>query len=542
MDPILVVAGFLYEAFQGTFILAIGGGVIVFVTALSARLLWDRRYWDCTRMYAKASAALFLASSTFLVMAMAFASAVSPVPEMSLPFVFSLWGVPLSLALAFMSISALLMFLEYRFQRPFGTPSDSSAGMTGLLISLGALSALVSLLFFNLLNSYMVSPDVPSGLQVVAQAGSIDPLTQLGLMLNRSYFPLTVKIILIGSLTFSALFSGAAALRRLRTKSPVESPWLDFLTSWGFKTAILFGAPIGVIGYWNAAILHTTVPTLALGLMGVVSEGVSSALVVGLSPLWDIGIALSMSLGAIAGVYYLSRGHGKIKLGSTDQRVLKMSLPWLIVLLAIGTLGVLYVGEWYPQQFVLAMAVLLDGVLIFEAVRRYALGQIRLYFPAMLFVLSCYGLIVYEAPYTNWYQAVNFGGVSWPLIGFPLLAVTTYYFTTRWAKTKYWIPIAVGLIALLIVTVKMADVELVKGETVVALDPTVKNVVQNWAYLNGYDINAIYRTYPIPSNAELFSALALAYAFFLGVYYWITRAVRSSGSALSRLGRGAEGS
>lgn len=538
MNSTLVVAGFLYEAFQGIFILAVGSGVIVFVTGLSARLLWDRRYWECTRMYARASAVLFLACSALLGAAMAFASAVNPVPEMTLPFVFSLWGAPLALTLGFMLVSATLMFLECRLQRPFGTRSDSSTGVTSLLTSLGMLSALVSLLFFNLLNSFMVSPEVPSGLQVIAQAGRVDPLTELGLMLNRSYFPLTVKVVLIGSLTFSALFSGAAALRRLRlSPSDGDSPGLDFLTSWGFKTAILFGAPIGVIGYWNAAILHTTVPTLALGLMGVVSEGVSSALVVGLSPLWDIGIALSMSLGAIAGVYYLSKGHGKVKLGSTDQRVLRMSLPWLLVLLVIVTFGVLSVGEWYPQQFVLALAVLLDGVLLFEAVRRYALGQIRLYFPALLFVLSCFGLIVYQAPYTSWYQAVNFGGISWPLIGFPLLAVTAYYFTTRWTKTKYWIPIAVGLIALLVVTVKMADVELVKGQTIVALDPTVKNVVQNWAYLNGYDINSLYRTYPVPDTTELLSALALAYVLFLGVYYWLTRVVRSSAFARPGLGR-----
>ena len=534
MDPAIVAAGFIYEAFQGTFIIAVGSGIIVFVTGLFARLLWDRRYWDCTRVYAKASSVLFLASAAFFVAAMVLANNTAPVPEMVLPFVFSLWGAPLALALAFMLVSAFLMFLEYRLQRPFSTPSSSSAGVTSLLTFLGALSALVSLLFYNLVNSYMVSPEVPSGLQAVVQAGSIDPLTQLGLMLNRSYFPLTVKIILIGSLTFSALFSGAAAVRRLRlASSDGESAWLDFMTSWGFKTSILFGAPIGVIGYWYAAILHTSVPSLALGLMGVVSEGLSSALVVGLSPLWDIGIALSMSLGAVAGVYYLSKGHGKIRINSSEQRMLKMSMPWLIILLAIGTLGVLYVGEWYPQQFVLSLAILLDGVLIFEAVRLYCLAQLRLYVPALWFVLSCYGLIVYQAPHTNWYQAANFGGVSWPLIGFPLLAVTTYYFTTRWAETKYWIPIAVGFIALLIVTVKTADVELVKGQTVVALDPTVKSVVQNWAFLNGYDINTIYKTYPVPSNDELFSALAMAYAVFLGVYYWITRAVRHPRLALA---------
>ena len=528
MSLSIIVAGFLYDTFVGSFILSVGGGVLTFVTVLLARITWDRRYWDCSRLYAKASAAFVTLSAGLLVTAIAFAGAVSPVPSLALPFLYSLWGTPLTMSLILLFISGILLFIQHRSQRPLDSPATFPVGRASLLTSLACISATVSLLFFNLVNTYMIAPSIPTSLEVILQSGRLDPVTQLGLMDNRSWIPLTIKLFLIGALAFSATFSGAAAMKRLRGKvTPTEAEWLDFITSWGFKAAILFGAPIGVIGYWNASILHTTVPTLALGLMGVTTSGISASLVTGLGTLWAVGIALSMGLGAVAGVYYLSRGKGLIVGGSPVLRSLMAFLPWLLVLLLVSTYAVLYVGEWYPQQFVLACAVLLDGVVMLEAVRRYSQGRVRLYFPALLFTLSCYFLLVYQAPYTQWYNAAAFGGISWPLLGFPLLAVTVYYFATRWRSMKYLIPISVGITALLVITLKTADVELVKGATVVALDPGTRPVVQSWGFLNGFDVSVLYREYPNPSGVELLTLLILAFAFFMGIYVWVTRIVTS---------------
>ncbi len=524
MSPSLILAGFLYEAFLGAFIVAVGGGIIVLVSFLAARLLGDARYWSAARVYTKASAELFAMATALLILAILFAGSASPVAEMSLPYLFSIWGAPLALTLVLAVGAAGLLSLGYRLSSA-GGPSGAS---TTLLAVLGAAVGCLAIVTFNLINTFMIAPTIPSGLAVIEQAGRIDPITQLGLMNNRSWIPLTIKLLLIGSLTFSALFSGAAALRRWRGRASEEGKaWLDFMTSWGFKTAILFGAPVGVIGYWNASILHTTVPTLALGLMGVATTGISAALVSGLGPLWAIGIALSMSLGALGGTYYLVRGHGRIRQQGGEQKILSASLPWLLVLLVLSTYAVLYVGEWYPQQFVLGMAVLFDGIILFEAVRRYALGRVRLYVPALIFTMSCYGLLLYQAPYTQWYNAASFGGVSWPLIGFPLLAVTLYYFATRWAEMKYLIPATVSVVSLLVLVVKMADVELVKGATIVALDPGTKSVVQSWAFINGFDLSSLYVEYPNPSNTELFIILLASFVFFLGVYALITRAVTS---------------
>ncbi len=524
MSPSLILAGFLYEAFLGAFIVAVGGGIIVLVSFLAARLLGDARYWSAARVYTKASAELFAMATALLILAILFAGSASPVAEMSLPYLFSIWGAPLTLTLVLAVGAAGLLSLGYRLSSAGGP----SAASTTLLAVLGAAVGCLAIVTFNLINTFMIAPTIPSGLAVIEQAGRIDPITQLGLMNNRSWIPLTIKLLLIGSLTFSALFSGAAALRRWRGRAPEEGKaWLDFMTSWGFKTAILFGAPVGVIGYWNASILHTTVPTLALGLMGVATTGISAALVSGLGPLWAIGIALSMSLGALGGTYYLVRGHGRIRQQGGEQKILSASLPWLLVLLVLSTYAVLYVGEWYPQQFVLGMAVLFDGIILFEAVRRYALGRVRLYVPALIFTMSCYGLLLYQAPYTQWYNAASFGGVSWPLIGFPLLAVTLYYFATRWAEMKYLIPATVSVVSLLVLVVKMADVELVKGATIVALDPGTKSVVQSWAFINGFDLSSLYVEYPNPGNTELFIILLASFVFFLGVYALITRAVTS---------------
>ncbi len=525
MSAAVVLAIVLYESFMGILLIAVGGSVIVSVTALFARLLRDERYSDCLAVYSKASAALLAAACALLILAIEVAGQLSPTPSMLLTFLAPVWAVPLTITAVLLFVSTGLMFQYHRVQGGLGGNYDPSVLRTNLLAGSAAFTGCLSLLFFNLVNSYTITPSLPSSLPVVVQAGSLASLTQLGLMVNTSWIPLTIKLLLIGCVAFSVLFSGAAALRKMRSRGGEGEAKLAFVVSWGFKTAIVFGASLGIIGYWCAAILHSEEPTLASALMGVAMKGTSAALVGSMSVLWDVGTAGAMSLGALAGVYYLSRGRGVIVRGSSEQRVLRMFLPLLLVLLAVGTYGVLFAGVSYPQQFVLAIGVILGGYLILEALRRYDLGQARLYVPALVFTASCYALLLYQAPNTLWYDAAAYGGISWPLIGFPLLAVTVYYFATRWRDVKYWIPVTVAAMVLLIITVKLADVAMLRGSTIVALDPTLASVVQSWALQTGNGLTFLYQQYPIPTDSDLFVGLLFSLLIFLGVYYCFVRAV-----------------
>ncbi len=526
MSPDSILGTTLYVTFVGIMLIAVGGGVVISLSAALSRLLGDKRYSNCLPIYSKASAALFAAACALLILDIELASNLNPTPSMLLSFLPSVWGVPLTITGVLLFMSGCLMLLYYRTQRSFDTRSDASALPPGLLAGSAALTGCLSLLFYNLLNSYMLTPVVPSGLPAVVQAGSLAPLTQLGLMVNDSWAPLSIKMLLVGCVAFSILFSGAAALRRMKCSGrDEEKAWLDFMTSWGFKTATVFGASLGIIGYWCAAVFHANEPSVAMFLMGVPMKGVSAAFSAAVGAMWDVGTAGAMSLGALAGVYYLSRGRGLIVPRSSEQRVLRMFLPLLFIFLAVGTYGVLLSGESYPQQFVFGIGVVLGGYLLFEAVRRYSVGQVRLYVPALVFTAECYALLLYQAPNTEWYNAAALGGVSWPLLGFPLLAVTVYYFATRWRELKYWIPIAVALMVLLIIVVKVADVALVRGSTIVALDSRYTGIVASWALKTGNDLTFLSQQYPVPTNPELLLGLLFSLLVFLGVLYWFVKAV-----------------
>lgn len=525
MNLAVIFGTIAYETFVGVFITAVGGGILVLITTIFARVLRDRRYSDSLKVYSRAAAWLFTAAAALLIFAMGLANSLNPTPAILLAYLVSIWGVPLAITLLFLIASAGLMFLFHKKIGPPSGPQDYSIKLLpSLMAGSAALSGILSLVFYNLLNSYMLTPSVPLGLSAVINASSLSPLSRMELMVNPSWLPLSIKLFLVGCVTFAILFSGSAAFRRIRTKVRDEkSAWLDFLVSWSFKLATVFGASLGIIGYWCAAALHTSVPSLAMMLMGEAAEGTSPALMFTMNSLWDVATACAMSLGALAGVYYLSRGKGFVLRGSNEQKVLKMFLPLLLMLLAVATYGVLVTGNSYPQQFVLAIGVFVGGYLTLEAIRRYYLGKARLYVPAFAFTVSCYALLLYQAPNTKWYNAVAFGGVSWPLIGFPLLAVTLYYFATRWREMKYWIPVAVAVTVLLIVTAKVADVALVRGSTVLALDPRLATIVQNWAQQTGSDLTFLYTQYPVPNNSELFVGLLCTFILFLGMFYWFER-------------------
>jgi hypothetical protein len=506
----VVSGGVACIVFQTLYVLAVGGGIITSVGAMAGRVTHAKEYKDCTRLFAKVSSALFASSSLLLVILIALATMYTPT-QMVLAFQFSIFGAPLMISLLLMVLTTTLLFFQYRMCR-----TNGSSNYVGYI---GAFLGCVSFLFYSLINTYMLTPFIPDGLEVVVKAGKLDAITQLTLMANRSWIPLTLKVLLVGATTFSVLMSSAAALRRATSRGEGAFRWHDFLASWGFKAGIMFGAPLGIIGYWNAAIMHTATPVLALGLMGEESVGTTEALISSLSPFWNIGIIGAMSLAGLAGVYYLCRGNGRITTSSDGQRVLWMFLPWVLLLLAIATYATLDVGESYPDQYILSLLVLPGGFVLFESVRRYSAGQERLYLPATIFLVACYSLIVYMAPKTKWYLAQNFGGVCWPLIGFPLLVVGLYVLSVHWQRVRYWIPVSAAFLALVIVLVKTADVELIRGGTIVALDPTVQKVVQSWGFINSYELNSLYTQYPIPTLHELLTIILLSGGFIATAYY-----------------------
>ena len=161
-----------------------------------------------------------------------------------------------------------------------------------------------------------------------------------------------------------------------------------------------------------------------------------------------------------------------------------------------------------------------DAILTFEAVRRYFLGKVRLYVPAIAFIASCYAFLLYQAPNTEWYDAAAFGGVSWPLIGFPLLALTVYYFGTRWRDVKYWIPVSTAVLTLLIITVKVADVALTRGGTIIAIDPSKVAAVKSWAFQTGSDLTFLNQQHLNPTDFELFIGLLISFFILLALLYW----------------------
>ena len=521
MNWTIVFAVISYESFVAIFLVAVGGVVIIAITAVLLKTLKDYKYLYWLAIYSKTCTILLGASWTLLIFAIGLANNLNPNPSVLLSFLLSVWEVPLLITLVLLFFSTGFTFLLYKNSRVALSHNSANPGLRNVSIaSLSLLAGVLSLLFFNLINSYSLTPSLPSSLPAIVQAADIGALRQLVLMMNPSWLPLTMKLLLVGPVAFSILFSAASALRRMRTKGN-EMTHLDFGVSWNFKLAMVFGSALGIVGYWQSAVLHTQDPVLAEGLMtGEMTQSASANLAVSMTALWDVGIALAMSLGALAGVYYLSRGRGSIVRESGEQRALKMFLPLLLILLTIGTYGALSSGESYPQQFVLGIGVFVGGYLTFEAVRRYFLGKVRLYVPAIAFIASCYAFLLYQAPNTEWYDAAAFGGVSWPLIGFPLLALTVYYFGTRWRDVKYWIPVSTAVLTLLIITVKVADVALTRGGTIIAIDPSKVAAVKSWAFQTGSDLTFLNQQHLNPTDFELFIGLLISFFILLALLYW----------------------
>gem|GEM_PF-5047184 len=517
--PVLA-GGVLYLVFQTLLLLTVGGSITILVTVFAAYVSKDQEYTRLSQLYGLAAFASSVGAILCMTILMAFDS-FSEATVLTLPFLASVFGVALFPVLILLVLTGVFLYL---FHRGAGRRGDRSSFTIAAVF---AATSVLAVLFFNLVNTFMLIPPLPDGATLLVKADRLDPFAALSLMVNRGWIPLTLKMILVGVMTFAVLFSGTGALLRLRRNKGGLGGTEETMVSWGFKVGILFGAPLGILGYWNAAILHQSTPVLALGLMGQAVEGIGTSVISSLSPLWDIGIIGAMSLGGLAASYYLSKGSGYVVRQSDADTVLRGALPWTFALLILAVAVTLFVGQYYPGQYVLSLYVLVGGFLMFEGLRRYAVGLCRLYVPVIMFALACYGLIVYMAPYTKWYLAENFGGIPWPLIGFPLLVLAGYLAIGRWKAARYIVVLSAAFLAPLVILVKSTDAELVKGAGVVAIDPTVRDILDRWGFIHAYDLSAVYRQYASPDSLQVFFVLLLAYTAFVAIFYLAYRLTES---------------
>ncbi len=519
-----LLGGVMYLLFQVLFLLGCGGAVVTLATVSVAGVTKDQRYADAARFSATLAAAFGALGAILLVLIAATDYLLVPT-AFSLLFLPSVFASTLFLTIELSLASSFVLWRLGKGRLGRSIAPDRVLAIAAAILSAGALASL------NLANSFTLTPSLPQGAAAIVVPDSLGALGQLAAMVNRGWFPLSAKLLLAGAMSFAVLLSGMAVLAKagaggLRTSSP-----FDFMISWGFKAGIAFGAPLGILGYWNAAIMHTTTPVLAMGLMGKAATGFSSALISVVAPLWDIGIIGAMSLGGLAVVFYAPRAGGWASAGSEAGLVLRKLLPWFLILLGLGVFGTMYVGEWYPGQYVLSIYVLLGGFLMVEAIRRYAMGRLRLVAPVALFALACYGLIAYMAPYTDWYLASNFGGICWPLLGFPLLVLIGSYAAIKAKRAWYSIPVIAALLAPLVIVIKSAEVEMVKGAGIMAVDPTIKGVLEAWAAVNKYDLSAVTRQYYVPTATELVVIIGVAYGVFSLVLLGALSKVTSYGKA-----------
>ena len=513
----IIVGGTLYLLLQFFFLLGTGGSVVVLATAAVAYRLRDAKRYDYSARFFGKLSSLFTFCAFGLVVALIAVNDVMEPSVFTIPFIFSVFESPLVFTMLALLASAFMLLLV-------SSPGRRIGAGNLLLVGIGsATSAVVASLAYTLINTFTVTPSLPTGALVVIQPGSFDPFVQMSLMDNRAWIPLTIKLLLVGAMSFSLLVSGVAVTARIRHRTEIQNQDEGFLISWGFKSAILFGAPLGILGYWNAAIMHASAPVLALGLMGQPSVAAISSIVSSLSPLWDIGIVGAMSLGGLASVYYLARGEGYVGRGTLEQATLRGFRPWLLFLLMVAVYAAVCAGEDYPTQAVLSMYTFVGGLFLLEAVNLYANGHVRLYVPAAIFAAECYGLIVYMAPHTQWYLASNFGGISWPLIGFPLLVVGLLLLALWRSKTPSAVQLVAALLAPLVIIVKSADVELMKGTNIMAIDPTVETILDRWGFLGSYDLSSLHKTYPTAGSAELALIIIIAYTAFLFLFYIVRR-------------------
>jgi hypothetical protein len=473
-----------------------------------------REYDECGYLFAKlgrVSYAVALIFSTGLVF-----SAIMQPTALSSFFDPAVFSKPIIIMTSFFIIELVLITLY----TSTWTPLNENKRAHFLLASLVCVFAAGTLLAWMLIHTYTLAPHLPEGLIAALMPDSLDWSGMLSLMVNRVWLPLTLKMFLVGSLTASLVLSAVAVLRYRNVTDGETGHRLRFQATWCFKTGLFFGAPIPIIGYWNAAIFHTVTPTIALGLMGSTAGGLSGALTTTVSPLWHFGVIGAMLMGAAAVAFYLDLDAMNSRPQYNRRRVIQLMVLLSLVLWALAVFGALDASISYPAQGVLAAYVLVGGYLISVTLWLYSKGQLRLRISILLFALACIGILLYIGPHTEWYLAAQYGRVPWPPVAFVVAVPVAFLLARKMQMGRYiLIPIA-ALIAPLAVLAKVMDVAFLRGASIVSIDPAAQDAVNSWAYENYVNLEPLSKTYPSVTAEQGVLAITVVYLlFFILMFY-----------------------
>jgi hypothetical protein len=506
--------GVLYLVFFATLVLAAGCTYVMVLSEGMGKVGTRGWYRLAARRFLRLD---FIASGLCLVALIAsIASSGLRLTALSAPFSLKFFGGILTLivALSLGHLVALAMFARTWAQGMGRRKAHLFVGGAACCLITGAVAA------FNLIGTYMSSPALPDGLLAVLRLGSLGWLDQVSLMVNRAWLPLTLKMLLVGALSSALILSAVAVLKHRSATGEARDYWA-FEAGWDFKAALLFGAPVGLVGYWTSGILHASVPTIALGLMGETTGGLSDSLVSALNPLWHLGIIGAMTLAACAVVFYLDVGRAGRRqqddAARVDRRLILLSLAFL----AIGIEAAADVSISFPKQGVLAIFVLIGGYAMVQSLWLFSKGRMRLEVPILIFAAACLALLLYIGPYTKWFLAAKYGGVPWPPIAFVAAIALGLLIVRKIRLKRFVLPLVAGFLAPAIFFMKFMDTVLLKGATLVAIDPAARSTVDSWAYANYVNISPVLKEYPTLQTGQAVIAVILAYAIFLCLFAFL---------------------
>jgi hypothetical protein len=488
-------------------------------------------YDNCGYLYAKLGIICSIVTFTSML-ALVVSSIVQPTLLSSF-FYPGLFGGTITLFMGFLIAELILATL---YVRTWTSLSESKRAHL-LLASSCAVFGTGALLCFVLVHTYTLAPELPEGLLVVLRPGSLDWGDQLLLMVNRSWLPMTLKMALVGSLTAALIMSAVAVLSYRKVSGSEAGHRMRFHASWGFKVALLFGAPVGIIGYWNAAIFHTATPTLALGLMGSTSGGLSEGLASTASPLWHLGVIGAMILAAVAVAFYIDLDTKNSRPKFTGQIAIQRLVLLSTVLWALATFGALDTSTSYPTQGILTIPILLGGYFISLTLWLYSRGRVRLRVPILLFAFAVMALLLYVGQYNSWYLAAQYGGVPWPPVAFLVATPAAFLLARKMRLGRYALILISAAVAPLVLLAKFMDVAFLKGSSVVAIDPSAKSAVDSWAYENYVNLDPLSKTYAIVNPDQAVLAIVVGYLAFVLLVFCAYRFTKSRIKMTSEAGR-----
>jgi hypothetical protein len=521
----------LYLVFFFFLVISVGSTYLATLSEIVGIQTRVSDYDACGYLYAKQG--VICSAVTFIsLIALTVSSIVQPTLLSSF-FYPVLFSGPLILLVGLLMAELLLVTV---YMRTWTTLAESRRAHL-LLASSSSVFSTGALLSFLLIHTYTLAPQLPEGLIAVLRPASLDWGGQLALMVNRSWLPMTLKMSLVGSLTAALIVSAVAVLRYRKAPSSEAEHHLRFQANWGFKIALLFGAPVGIIGYWNAAIFHTATPTLALGLMGSTSGGLSEGLASTASPLWHLGVIGAMILAAAAIAFYLDLDMKNSRPKFTRQIAIQRLVLLSMVLWALATFGALDTSTSYPAQGILTIPILLGGYFISLTLWLYSKGRVRLRVPILLFALAVIALLLYVGQYNSWYLAAQYGGVPWPPVAFLIATPTAFLVGRKMRLRRYVLILISAMVAPLVLLAKFMDVAFLKGSNIVAIDPSAKAAIDSWAYENYVNLDPLSTTYAIVTPEQAVLAIIVGYAAFILLMFCAYRFTKPGRKMTSETGR-----